>query len=71
MGLILNVSSRAFLFFHFSLFFGIPGLYFEFQMNTDNDKIPIFKTWKQWYWFVILFLILLIILFDFFTKYFS
>jgi len=40
-------------------------------MNTEKDKIPVFKTWNQWYWFVIIFLILLIILFNFFTKYFS
>jgi len=40
-------------------------------MNIDNDKIPVFKTWNRWYWFVILFLILLIILFNLFTKYFS
>ena len=40
-------------------------------MNTDNDKIPVFKSWRQWYFFVIAFLVLLIIFFNFFTKYFS
>jgi hypothetical protein len=40
-------------------------------MNTDNDKAPLFGSWKQWYFVVIIFLILLIILFNFFTKYFS
>lgn len=40
-------------------------------MKENNDKIPIFKTWTQWYVFVIAFLILLIILFSIFTKTFS
>jgi Mg2+ and Co2+ transporter CorA len=40
-------------------------------MNTDNDKIPLFKKWGHWYVFVIVILIVLIILFYFFTKYFS
>lgn len=41
-------------------------------MNEDpNDKVPFFKTWTQWYVFVILFLIILIILFLLFTKKFS
>ncbi len=38
---------------------------------NDDDKIPLFKSWKQWYFFVIAFLILLVILFSFFTKTFS
>jgi hypothetical protein len=37
----------------------------------DEEKAPLFKTWKQWYLFVIAFLVLLIILFYFFTKQFS
>jgi len=37
----------------------------------DNDKIPLFKTWNQWYVFVIAFLVLLIVLFSLFTKTFS
>jgi len=40
-------------------------------MQDGNDKIPLFKSWGQWYFFVIVFLILLIILFSLFTKAFS
>jgi len=41
-------------------------------MEKDrNDKIPLFKSWGGWYVFVILFLVLLIVLFSFFTKRFS
>jgi hypothetical protein len=40
-------------------------------MNTDDDKAPLFKSWKQWYFLVIAFLVLLIFLFNYFTKYFS
>jgi hypothetical protein len=41
-------------------------------MNQDQkDKVPLFKSWTHWYVFVILFLILQIILFYLFTKYFS
>ena len=40
-------------------------------MSNNNDKIPLFKTWNRWYLFVIGFLVLLIILFSFFTKAFS
>jgi uncharacterized membrane protein YvbJ len=40
-------------------------------MQEQDDKIPIFKKWSRWYAFVIWFLVLLIILFYFFTKYFS
>lgn len=38
---------------------------------TDNEKIPQFKTWRKWYFFVIGVLLLLIILFTWFTKYFA
>ncbi len=38
---------------------------------TDNEKIPLFKTWRKWYFFVIGVLMLLIILFTWFTKYFA
>jgi hypothetical protein len=34
-------------------------------------NIPFFKTWTQWYVFVILFLVVLIVVFWLFTKYFS
>lgn len=40
-------------------------------MNKHDDKAPLFKSWNQWYFIVIAFLVLLIILFNFFTKYFS
>lgn len=40
-------------------------------MDQNNDKIPLFKTWKQWYLFVVGLLIVLIILFGIFTKAFS
>jgi len=36
-----------------------------------NEQIPFFKTWKRWYWFVIGMLVLLIVFFAWFTKYFS
>jgi Mg2+ and Co2+ transporter CorA len=39
--------------------------------ELPNDKIPLFKKWRQWYVFIILVLVLLIILFYFFTKHFS
>jgi len=41
------------------------------NMENHKDKVPLFKTWTQWYVFVIAFLILLIILFYIFTKTFS
>jgi hypothetical protein len=41
-------------------------------MQTPNDdKAPLFKSWTTWYVLVIAFLVLLIILFSFFTKRFS
>ena len=40
-------------------------------MKKDNDKVPLFKTWMQWYVFVISFLLVLIILFRLMTNYFS
>jgi hypothetical protein len=36
-----------------------------------KENIPFFKTWTQWYVFVILFLVVLIVVFWLFTKYFS
>ncbi|HEY0732623.1 MAG TPA: hypothetical protein VGD33_09410 [Chitinophagaceae bacterium] len=39
--------------------------------KEENDKAPLFKNWSGWYLSVILFLLVLIILFSFFTKYFS
>lgn len=39
--------------------------------QQDHDKIPLFKKWSSWYLLVIAFLVLLIVLFYFFTKKFS
>lgn len=35
---------------------------------SNDDKIPVFRKWRYWYWLVIGFLALLIILFYCFTK---
>lgn len=40
-------------------------------MNNTNDKIPLFKKWGHWYFFLVAFLVLLIILFSLFTKKYS
>lgn len=40
-------------------------------MKNDKNKIPLFKTWTQWYVFVLGFLVVLIILFWLLTNYFS
>jgi len=40
-------------------------------MKDPKDKVPLFRTWTQWYVFVILFLLLQIIFFYLFTKSFS
>lgn len=37
----------------------------------DNNKVPLFRTWTQWYLFVVLFLVVLIILFYLFTQRFA
>jgi SSS family transporter len=40
-------------------------------MQEDNEKIPVFRSWNGWYFFIILFLVLLIILvFPFYEKIF-
>jgi len=39
--------------------------------NQQNDKPPLFSSWPQWYVFVLAFLAVLIVLFKFFTNYFS
>ncbi len=39
--------------------------------EQQPEKVPLFKSWNQWYAFVIVFLLLLIIFFYLFTKYFS
>lgn len=40
-------------------------------MKDTKEQVPLFRTWKQWYWFVILFLIVLIMFLTFFTNYFK
>ena len=39
--------------------------------SPENDKAPLFKNWNYWYVLVIGFLVVLIILFSFFTKKFA
>jgi hypothetical protein len=39
--------------------------------DLDEKKAPLFRSWNYWYVLVIAFLLALIILFYFFTKYFS
>ena len=39
--------------------------------DQEDDKPPLFASWTQWYVFVLAFLIVLIVLFKFFTNYFS
>lgn len=36
-----------------------------------EDKVPLFKKWSTWYILVISFLVLQIIFFSLFTKYFA
>jgi hypothetical protein len=38
---------------------------------SQEDKIPLFRRWRSWYIFVLLFLLIDIIAFLFFTQYFS
>jgi len=37
----------------------------------NEDKPPLFKSWTSWYYLVVGFLILQIVLFAMFTKYFA
>ncbi len=41
------------------------------EKSNRNNEIPLFKSWRAWYWFVIGFLLALIVFFYFFTKHFS
>jgi hypothetical protein len=41
------------------------------MQHTDNDKAPITGKWSHWYVAVIAFLLLLIFLFQLFTRKFS
>lgn len=36
-----------------------------------NKKIPLFKSWRNWYMLLLVVLVALIIFFDWFTKHFS
>ena len=40
-------------------------------MEETNERPPVFKTWNGWYIMVITVLVAQIILFIYFTKYFS
>lgn len=40
-------------------------------MKNEKEKVPLFRTWNQWYGFVIGFLVALIVFFYLFTKFFS
>ena len=41
-------------------------------LKDDNkNKIPVFRTWKQWYAFVIVILVLMIVLFYLLTQHFA
>lgn len=41
-------------------------------MSANNDdKVPVFRQWRQWYWFVIVLLALQVILFYLFTKHYA
>ncbi len=39
--------------------------------DDKKDKVPLFRTWKQWYFFLVLVLLILIILFSLLTQYFA
>jgi len=39
--------------------------------NVEDEKVPLFGSWRNWYLFVVLFLVMLIIFFTLFTKYFG
>jgi hypothetical protein len=41
------------------------------MIDQEEDKPPLFASWKSWYLLVLLFLAALIILFTFLTKYFA
>ena len=38
---------------------------------ADENKIPLFRTWRQWYAFVLIVLGMLILFFVWFTKLFA
>ncbi|HRO47305.1 hypothetical protein [Agriterribacter sp.] len=40
-------------------------------MEQSNERPPVFKSWNAWYFIVVAVLVLLIVLFTYFTKTFS
>lgn len=41
-------------------------------MNPEKkEKIPLFKTWRHWYWLVLLLLVVEILFFNWITRHFS
>jgi len=40
-------------------------------MKQSNERPPVFKSWNAWYFIVVAVLLLLIVLFTYFTKTFS
>jgi len=38
---------------------------------VEKEQIPVFRKWRYWYWLLIGFLLLLVVLFYLFTKYFA
>lgn len=39
--------------------------------TIKDDKVPLFRKWRYWYWLVLGFLAVLIVLFYLFTKHFA
>ncbi|MFN4315107.1 MAG: hypothetical protein ACK4E0_12475 [Chitinophagaceae bacterium] len=39
--------------------------------SDENEKIPLFKSWRHWYWLVVIFLVAEIIFFNWLTRYFT
>jgi len=39
--------------------------------QTDQEKIPVFQSWKTWYWFLVIALLVEIIFFRYLTNFFS
>jgi hypothetical protein len=40
-------------------------------MEEAKERVPLFRSWRQWYLFVILFLAALILFLTYFTNYFE
>lgn len=41
------------------------------MLPSEKEKIPLFKRWSHWYWFLILLLVAEILFFNWITRYFS